>query len=102
MKASFLTPQFCCLVLLLFCPASALPGADIQWSLLSSKKGDLPVPGESTQQTGNLVADLDNDGLNDFVVSFRAKAPALVWYRRNAKGWDCIVIEPQFLTVEAG
>jgi hypothetical protein len=75
---------------------------DIQWTNLSSKNGDLPVPGESTQQTGNLIADFDKDGLKDFVVSFRAKAPALVWYRRTATGWDRSVIEPQFLTVEAG
>ena len=77
-------------------------GAQIQWTNLSSRKGDLPVPGESEQQTGNLVADLDKDGLKDFVLSFRQKAPALVWYRRTQKGWDRYPIEPQFLTVEAG
>jgi hypothetical protein len=81
---------------------ASLRGAEIRWTDLSSKTGDLPVPGESTQQTGNLVADLDRDGINDFVLSFRAKAPALVWYHRGAKGWDRYVIEPQFLTVEAG
>ena len=76
--------------------------ADITWTDLSSRNGDLPVPGESTQQTGNLVVDLDRDGVKDFVISFRAKAPALVWYRRTAKGWDRYVLEPEFLTVEAG
>jgi hypothetical protein len=76
--------------------------AEIQWQHLSSAKGELPVPGESTQQTGNLIADLDRDGTNDFVLSFRAKGPALVWYRRTAKGWDRYVIEKDFLTVEAG
>lgn len=75
---------------------------DIRWTTLSSKSGDLPAPGESTQQTGSLVADLDRDGVNDFVISFRAKAPALVWYRRTASGWARLVIEPQLLTVEAG
>jgi hypothetical protein len=74
----------------------------VRWTNLSSRKGDLPVPGESTEQTGNLIADLDRDGIQDFILSFRAKAPALVWYRRNAMGWDRYVIEPQFLTVEAG
>jgi hypothetical protein len=29
-------------------------------------------------------------------------APALVWYRRTAAGWDRYVIEKDFLTVEAG
>src|SRR5436309_8873878 len=77
-------------------------GAGLQWEHLSSKAGDLPVPGESVQQTGAVVADLDQDGLSDFVLSFRQKAPALVWYRRTAKGWDRYVIEKEYLTVEAG
>src|SRR5438445_8949074 len=66
-------------------PASA---AEIKWQHLTSKNGDLPVPGESTQQTGAIVADFDRDGVNDFVLSFRQKAPALVWYRRTTKSWD--------------
>src|SRR2546422_951711 len=76
--------------------------ADIQWTELSSKNGDLPVPGESTQQTGNLIADLDKDGTNDFVLSFREIAPALVWYRRTGRNWSRYVLEPELLTVEAG
>jgi sugar phosphate isomerase/epimerase len=76
--------------------------AEIRWTHLSSSKGELPVPGESKQQTGNLIADFDQDGVKDFVVSFRQKAPALVWYRRQQNGWSRYVIEPEFLTVEAG
>jgi len=75
---------------------------EIQWKHLSSATGDLPLPGESQQQTGALVADLDKDGVNDFVLSFRQRAPALVWYRRNSRGWNRYVIEKEFLTVEAG
>jgi chitinase len=74
----------------------------LQWRHLSSRHGDLPVPGESTQQTGCVVADLDHDGVNDFVLSFRQKAPALVWYRRTKSGWDRYVIDKDYLTVEAG
>jgi hypothetical protein len=73
-----------------------------RWVNLSSKNGELPVPGESTQQTGALAADLDRDGAADFVISFRQKAPALAWYRFNGKGWDRFVVEPEFLSVEAG
>src|SRR5512140_2977500 len=76
--------------------------ADIQWRHLSSTNGELPAPGPSHEQTGSLVADLDKDGTNDFVLSFRQTAPALVWYRRTATGWDRSIIEKDFLTVEAG
>ncbi|HET6249068.1 MAG TPA: TIM barrel protein [Tepidisphaeraceae bacterium] len=72
------------------------------WQHLSSRNGDLPVPGESAQQTGAIVANLANDPANGFVLSFRQKAPALLWYRRTAKGWDRYVIDKDFLTVEAG
>jgi len=75
---------------------------DLQWNHLSSSTGDLPVPGTSTEQTGALVADLDKDGTNDFVVSFRKVPPAVVWYRRTSAGWDRFVIDTNFLTVEAG
>jgi hypothetical protein len=76
--------------------------AEPHWQHLSSSTGDLPVPGPSTEQTGALVADLDKDGVNDFVLSFRKAAPALVWYRRTRDHWDRYVIETNFLTVEAG
>jgi hypothetical protein len=69
---------------------------------LSSRHGDLPVPGTSTQQTAALVTDLDGDGVQDFVLGFRQVAPALVGYRRTATGWDRFVIEKEYLTIEAG
>ena len=76
--------------------------ADLSWQHLSSATGDLPAPGTSSEQTGALIADLDRDGTNDFVLSFRKVAPALVWYRRTIRGWDRYVLDPAFLTVEAG
>lgn len=79
-----------------------LLAADIRWTRLSSRTGDLPIPGTSTQQTGALTARLDPQGHTDFVLSFRHVAPALVWYRRGATGWTRYVIEKEFLTVEAG
>jgi hypothetical protein len=86
----------------LFVAALTCGAAELQWQHLSSRTGDLPVPGTSTEQTGALVADLDKDGTNDFVISFRKVAPALVWYRRTFTGWDRYVIDNSFLTVEAG
>jgi sugar phosphate isomerase/epimerase len=53
-------------------------------------------------QTGALVGDFDGDGVNDFILSFRQKPPALVWYRRVASGWTPCVIEREYLTIEAG
>src|SRR5690242_16556981 len=82
--------------------ALSCSGADLKWQHLSSSTGALPGPGTSTEQTGALVADLDKDGTNDFVISFRKVAPALVWYRRTVAGWDRYVLDTNFLTVEAG
>ena len=74
----------------------------LRWLHLSSRHGDLPVPPASRQQTAAVVADFDKDGLNDFVLGFREKGPALVWYRRTKTGWDRYVIEKEFLPIEAG
>ena len=90
------------LAILLFVCALTGYAAELHWQHLSSSTGDLPVPGTSTEQTGALVADLDKDGTNDFVISFRKVAPALVWFRRTGLGWDRYVIDTNFLTVEAG
>jgi hypothetical protein len=79
-----------------------LEAAGLRWLHLSSRHGDLPVPTTSRQQTAAVVADLDKDGLNDFVLAFREKGPALVWYRRTKTGWDRYVIEKEYLTIEAG
>jgi hypothetical protein len=90
-----------CVAVLMACGRTAL-AAEVEWQRLSSTNGALPAPGESTQQTGSLVADLDRDGVKDFVLSFRKVGPALVWYRRTATGWDRYVIDRDFLTIEAG
>lgn len=76
--------------------------AEIKWTKLSSKNGDLPNPAGSDQQTGVLVANLDKSAAAGFVISYRVKAPALVWFRRTAAGWDRYVLEDEFLTLEAG
>lgn len=73
------------------------------WQSLSSASGDLPQPpGGSTEQTSAVVGDFDGDGVNDFILGFRRKPPALVWYRRTAQGWDPYTIEKDLLTIEAG
>jgi hypothetical protein len=89
---------FLCLIGL----ASPAGAADPVWRHLSTAKGDLPLPWAATEQTAAVVGDLDRDGINDFVVASRKVAPAVVWYRRTAQGWDRHVIEPAMLRVEAG
>lgn len=89
-------------ILLLTGPGKETRAADIQWRQVSSQGGGLAIPGTSTQQTGALVADFDKDGVNDFVLSFRKTAPALVLYHRVADRWERSVIDHDFLTVEAG
>ena len=89
--------------------ALAVTGASLVWAdtpdwrRLSSQRDDFAAPpGGSGQQTGAVVADFDQDGANDFILNFRQKPPALVWYRHTATGWDPCVIDKDFLTVEAG
>ncbi len=73
-----------------------------QWQHLSTENGDLALPGESSQQTGAVIADINRDGINDFVLTFRQKPPSILWYERNKNGWVRHVIEDDYLTIEAG
>jgi len=68
---------------LVVCNWSPSFAAEIKWTHLSSKNGDLPMPGESTQQTGSLIADLDKDGIKEFVLAFR-KVPRR-WFGIGAR-----------------
>ena len=81
---------------------TAVAAADPTWTHFSTAKGDLARPWEATEQTAAVVGDFDRDGRNDFVVASRKVAPAVVWYRRTAGGWDRHVVEPAMLRVEAG
>jgi hypothetical protein len=88
---------------IVLCHSATQAASDPVWQNLSSRRGELPVPpGGSTQQTGAVVADFDRDGVNDFMLSFRQKPPALVWYGRTPSGWNQHLIEKEYLTIEAG
>jgi hypothetical protein len=88
------------LLALLLLSFFALPQSG--WQRLSSKYGDLPAPFPGTQQTASLVADLDKNGLNDFVITDRSASPSMVWYRRSSAGWSRYVLENIRLSIEAG
>ena len=59
-------------------------------------------PRGSNQQTGLLIARLDKQAAASIVISYRVKAPGLVWMRQTGTGWQRSVIEDEFLTLEAG
>jgi len=84
------------------CFAFAQDRGTLEWTKLSSKKGDLPAPGPSFQQTGAIVGDLDKDGINDFLITARASAPAILWFRRVKNGWMKYVVDDQLVPIEAG
>jgi hypothetical protein len=82
--------------------AAGAADGTLTWKKLSSKQGDVPAPGPSTEQTGAIVGDLDKDGVNDFLITARQAGPAILWYRRNKDGWSKYVVENQLVPIEAG
>jgi hypothetical protein len=86
---------------LLIAGISGLP-AQVKWVHISSRDGGIEVPNQGKEQTSAAVADFDNDGINDFCISERTSAPALVWYRRTENGWQRHVVEDSVLHIEAG
>lgn len=82
--------------------SNCLMAQNIQWKHLATDLGDISVPWKSTEQTAALVADLDNDGLNDLILACRKEAPAIVWYQRKSGGWTRYTVEDQMLNIEAG
>jgi sugar phosphate isomerase/epimerase len=88
--------------LLLIAGAAGISAAGTRFVALSSTRGELPKPGDSTQQTAALAVKVDPKAGTDFVLGFRKVAPALVWYRRSGDGWTRYVIEKEFLAIEAG
>lgn len=85
-------------------PAPSAPATTaLAWTHLSSANGDLPAPSNSTQQTAALVLDVDQDGLDDFVIGIRqGSGPSMVWYRRTTDGWTKYLIDDTVLDIEAG
>jgi hypothetical protein len=92
--------RFLILLGLLTCSFSGF--SQINWIHISSKTDALEAPNAGKEQTSAAVADFDNDGINDFCISERTSAPALVWYRRITAGWKKYVVEDTVCFIEAG
>ncbi len=84
----------------IFCVTTV--ASDIEWVRKSTETNDMPVPNDGDQQTCCVVADLNKDGADDFVIGERTKAPSVVWYSFNGNGWDRYIIEDARLRPEAG
>ena len=76
--------------------------AEVSWTHKSSTTADLPIPNEGQQQTCCVVCDVDNDGIDDFVVGERTRTPSVVWYKYNGTSWNRYVIDDTPLKPEAG
>ncbi len=74
----------------------------ITWKHLSSTKGDIEVPNAGDQQTASAILDMDNDGVNEFFITERTKAPSVLAYKYNGSGWDRYVIDNTAQRIEAG
>jgi hypothetical protein len=75
---------------------------EFQWTHLSSADGDIEVPNSGNEQTAALVADMDGDGINEFFITERTAAPAVVGYKKTTGGWQRFVVEEGPLRIEAG
>lgn len=74
----------------------------INWRLISSEANEIEVPNSGNQQTASLVADVDQDGINDFFIAERTAAPSLVLYRYQDGSWTRNIIDNEPLNIEAG
>lgn len=86
------------LLLSLLAEPSLAPG----WRLVKAPSTELELPNTGGQQTSATVFDIDGDRINDFVITERTAAPAVLGYLRKSGGWRRIVIEDGPLLIEAG
>ncbi len=63
---------------------------------------DIEIPNEGDQQTASLVLDIDNDGIEDFVITERTSSPSVTWYKYNGTTWERRIVDETPLKIEAG
>jgi hypothetical protein len=72
------------------------------WKRLSTERGELPMTNGSNQQTASLVVDVNNDGVNDIIITDRSVAPAVVGLIHVGEGWERHIIDAEQVLIEAG
>jgi hypothetical protein len=73
------------------------------WNHLSSSKGDLPTTAGGNQQTASLLADINKDGKQEFFVTDRSVAPAVIMYMLNDdNAWEKYTVDDEMVRIEAG
>ena len=73
-----------------------------KWKHLSTANGSLPNTNGSDQQTASLVADVNNDGINDIFITDRTVATSVIGHLYTPQGWVRHIIHDQPLRIEAG
>lgn len=76
--------------------------SEIKWKQFSSINGELPTPNGGKEQTSCLVADLDKNGFQDFVITDRSVTPSVLWYRFDNGKWETFTIDNSPVKIEAG
>lgn len=77
------------------------PTADVvEWEHLSSLYRQLPFA-EVGSQVSTLIFDVDQDGLNDFVIAGWGE-PSMVWFKKTADGWEKYLVDQKTEFIEAG
>lgn len=73
------------------------------WLHVTENEAKLPNPSDSTEQTASLIFDVDQNGINDFIIAIRKEpGPSLVWYRWEESRWVRYIIDDTPLDIEAG
>ena len=81
---------------------------EFKWMHLSSANGHIEVPNEGDQQTAAAILDMDGDGINEFFITERTKAPSVVAYKfagadkDGTPSWDRYIIDDTPQRIEAG
>jgi hypothetical protein len=71
------------------------------WRRLSNHSGEFARAGVA-QQSSAVVADIDRDGRDDFVIAGWSPKTSMVWFRSTAKGPERHLIDDRQSHIEAG